>query len=292
MLSLFEGNRGNARTHGTHWPSGQPVCKRTGKIEPQRQITLCRIGLALWGCAAWAATNQMTRSRAARARGSTYGPRRKPGGSPWSHRCVSTPVQDYVSGELRLRSLQFCALQFSKLQKTSTDRSLNNLFFSRAFLRPHQWSILLSSPPVSAAAGSAPCQEVAQRRLLAITKVRQFQAWQVEQGARMCATPRTRRRWSICGAVPWFADVCRHLARHTVNLAFITQAYAELLQISSQQDVSMVQHYRRTVDAAAAHFLHELSAGQAGVDATLELVIPGVMSSDGHIPNQLQDFLL
>ena len=77
-----------------------------------------------------------------------------------------------------------------------------------------------------------------------------------------------------------------------MNLKGDTQAYAELLQISCQHDVSMVQHFSRTGDAAAANFLRELSDGQADVDATLELIIPGVMSSDGHIPNQLQDFLL
>ena len=60
-------------------------------------------------------------------------PRRKPGGSPWSHKRVSTPVQNYAFGELRPRSLQFCALQFSRVQKTSTARSLNNFFFPGPF---------------------------------------------------------------------------------------------------------------------------------------------------------------
>ena len=92
--------------------------------------------------------------------------------------------------------------------------------------------------------------------------------------------------------MPWFADVCQHLAAHTVSLTFIAQAYAELLQNSCQHDVAMVQHFHQTGDAAAVHLLQELSAGQQDVDATLGLIIPAVMSSDGHVPNQLQDFLL
>ena len=32
LLSFFEGNRGNARMHGTHWPSGQPVCKLSTSV--------------------------------------------------------------------------------------------------------------------------------------------------------------------------------------------------------------------------------------------------------------------
>ena len=83
-----------------------------------------------------------------------------------------------------------------------------------------------------------------------------------------------------------------HLAAHTVSLTVIAQAYAELLQISCQHDVAMVQHFNQTGDAAAAHLLQELNAGQQDVDATLGLIIPGVMSSDGHVPNQLPDFLL
>ena len=102
--------------------------------------------------------------------------------------------------------------------------------------------------------------------------------------------PHAVAAWS--GAGPWLVDVCQHLAAHAVSLTFIAQAYAELLQIACQHDVAMVQHCSRTGDAAAAHLLHELSAGQQDVDATLGLIIPGVMSSDGHVPNQLQDFLL
>ena len=98
------------------------------------------------------------------------------------------------------------------------------------------------------------------------------------------------RAWA--GAIPWFDEVCQHLASHTVSLRFLSQAYAELLQVSCQHDVSMVQHFNQTGDAAAALYLNELSADQTDVDATLGLVLPGVVARDGHIPNQLQDFLL
>ena len=62
--------------------------------------------------------------------------------------------------------------------------------------------------------------------------------------------PEAAEAWA--GAIPWFADACRHLAAHTVSLSFLNRAYAELLQISCQQDVSMVQHFNQTGDAAAA----------------------------------------
>ena len=102
--------------------------------------------------------------------------------------------------------------------------------------------------------------------------------------------PHAVEAWN--GAVPWFHDVFRHLSQHTVSLTFLSEAYAELLQISCQHDVSMVQQFNQTGDAAAAHFLHELGRGQADMDASLGLVVPGVTRADGHIPNQLQDFLL
>ena len=54
-------------------------------------------------------------------------------------------------------------------------------------------------------------------------------------------------------AIPWFATVCQHLAVRTVSLSFLSNAYAELLQISCQHDVAMVQHFKQTGDAAAAH---------------------------------------
>ena len=54
----------------------------------------------------------------------------------------------------------------------------------------------------------------------------------------------------------------------------------------------MVQHFNQTGDAAAAHYLSELCSGQSGVSASLHLILPGVVDSAGHVPNQLQDFLL
>ena len=98
------------------------------------------------------------------------------------------------------------------------------------------------------------------------------------------------RAWG--NAIPWFTAACDHLRGQTRALGFVAQAYAELLQIACQHDASMMQVFSQTGDAAAAQHLHRLAAGSSGVEVALATVLPGVVGVDGHVPNQLQDFLL
>ena len=54
----------------------------------------------------------------------------------------------------------------------------------------------------------------------------------------------------------------------------------------------MMQVFSQTGDAAAAQRRHRLAAGSSGVEVALATVLPGVVGVDGHVPNQLQEFLL
>ena len=98
------------------------------------------------------------------------------------------------------------------------------------------------------------------------------------------------RAWG--DAIPWFTAACDHLRGQTRELGFVAQAYTELLQIACQHDASIMQVLSQTGDAAAAQHLHQLAAGSSGVEVALATVLPGVVGVDGHVPNQLQDFLL
>ena len=102
--------------------------------------------------------------------------------------------------------------------------------------------------------------------------------------------PNATRAWTV--AVPWFAVVSARLAAQTVDVSFLSQAYAELLQISCQHDASMVQWFSQTGDAAAVQHFNELASRDPGSRVDLSTALPGTLRGDGHVPNQLQDLLL
>ena len=87
-----------------------------------------------------------------------------------------------------------------------------------------------------------------------------------------------------CQATPWFASLCSYLAQQLYDVAQVTQAYSELIEISgggSSADMNVVAQLRALTNQYPA-----------GTRIGIRCLVPAVVDHSGHIPNLLQDLVL